>query len=364
MESIRSPEVYTMKGGDGPHSYAKNSTLQRHVIEVAKEAMKETIAEKLDVGAFNSSKTIKIADLGCSVGPNTFEAVETIIEAVRSKYGSQGLSSQIPQFQVFFNDHVSNDFNLLFTTLPRDKQYYAAGVPGSFYERLFPEASLHVVHSSSSLHWLSRVPEEVTNKNSPAWNKGRIHYANSGDEVIRAYKAQGERDMEKFLQLRAQEVVNGGLMLLNSTFNPNGTHPSQCVSHLFVDLIGSSLMELARKGRISEEKVDSFNLPIYLMTPQEMEAAVERNGCFSIERIETLASRPRGNGGNESLDHQMAAHIRAGMEDTITQHFGEDIIDELLDLYRKNIREIFIPFLAKSDGAKGESLLVVLKRKY
>ena len=85
------------------------------------------------------------------------------------------------------------------------------------------------------------------NKNSPAWNKGRVHYANSGDEVIRAYKAQRERDMEKFLQVRAQEVVNGGLMLLYCTCNPNGTHPSQCTANLILDLIGSSLMDLARK---------------------------------------------------------------------------------------------------------------------
>ncbi|KAF3437765.1 hypothetical protein FNV43_RR20521 [Rhamnella rubrinervis] len=306
--------------------------------------MNEAIAEKLDIGALNSPKNFCIADLGCSVGPNTFAAVEIIIEAVKSKYDqSQSLSSQIPQFQVFFNDHVSNDFNMLFTSLPQDKQYYAAGVPGSFYERLFPEASLHFVHSCSSLHWLSRVPEEVTNKNSPAWNKGRIHYANSRDEANRAYKAQRERDMDKFLQLRAQEVVHGGLMLVNFNFNLNGTHPSQCVSNLNLDLIGSSLMDLARK---------------------EMEAAVERNEYFSIERMETLPSQRPGNDGNQSLDHQMAAHVRAGMEDTITQHFGEDIIDEFLDLYRKKIREISIPFIAKSAGGIGEFLLLVLKRKY
>ncbi|CAA3032622.1 SAM dependent carboxyl methyltransferase, partial [Olea europaea subsp. europaea] len=29
-------------------------------------------------------------------------------------------------------------------------------VPGSFYGRLFPKKSLHFVHSSSSLHWLSQ----------------------------------------------------------------------------------------------------------------------------------------------------------------------------------------------------------------
>ena len=54
------------------------------------------------------------------------------------------------------------------------------------------------------------------------------------------------------------------------------------------------------------------------MSPQEMEAAVERNGCFSIERMESLPSQQPGNDGNHSLDHQMAARVRAGMEDTIT----------------------------------------------
>jgi len=29
------------------------------------------------------------------------------------------------------------------------------------------------------------------------------------------------------------------------------------------------------QGIISEEKVDSFNLPVYLMSPQELEAAVD-----------------------------------------------------------------------------------------
>ena len=214
---------------------------------MAKELVNEAIAEKLDIGALNSPRTFCIADLGCSVGPNTFSAVENIIEAVKPKYQRKSLSSQIPEFQVSFNDHASNDFNMLFTSLPHDKQYYAAGVPGSFYGRLFPDASLHFVHSSTSLHWLSRVPKEVMKKDSVAWNKGQIHYANSGDEVIEAYKAQHEWDMEQFLRARAHEVVYGGLMVLIFPINPNGLHHSQSLGNLTFDLLGSSLMELARK---------------------------------------------------------------------------------------------------------------------
>ncbi|KAF3450092.1 hypothetical protein FNV43_RR06172 [Rhamnella rubrinervis] len=345
-----------MNGGDGVYSYAKNSAYQRGVIDVAKNVINETIAENLDIGAFNSSKTIRIADLGCSVGPNTFTAVENIIEAVKSEY-----QSQIPEFHVFFNDHVSNDFNLLFTTIPQDKQYLAAGIPGSFYGRIFPEASLHFVHSSASLHWLSRVPKEVKDKNSPAWNKGQIIYAYSGDEVIRAYKAQHEKDMDNFLQARALEVAYGGLMVLTFPFNPNGSHPSERLVNLSFGLIGTCLMDLVKKGVVSEEKVDSFNLPLYFMSPQEIEAAVERNGCFSIVKMEILPPVRGHNNGNESLDHQLAGMMRAGTEGLIKQHFGEDILDELFDLYRKKMTETFIPSMAKS--VEQGHLFVALKRK-
>ncbi|PQQ15531.1 putative S-adenosylmethionine-dependent methyltransferase [Prunus yedoensis var. nudiflora] len=190
--------AYPMTGGDGPNSYAKNSTLQRGAGDAAKELLNEAIAEKLDIDILSSSNTFHIADLGCSVGPNTFFAVENIIEAVKFKFQSQGLNSQIPEFQVFFNDHTQNDFNMLFRSLPQNRQYYAAGVPGSFYGRLFPNASIHFFHSSYALQWLSRVPKEVVDKNSPAWNKGRIHYSNSTDEVVRALKLNMLRTWSDF----------------------------------------------------------------------------------------------------------------------------------------------------------------------
>jgi jasmonate O-methyltransferase len=36
--------------------------------------------------------------------------------------------------------------------------YYVAGLPGSFYTRLFPCHSVHFFHSSYCLMWLSQVP--------------------------------------------------------------------------------------------------------------------------------------------------------------------------------------------------------------
>ncbi|XP_009347732.2 loganic acid O-methyltransferase-like [Pyrus x bretschneideri] len=353
-------EAFPMKSGDGPNSYAKNSTYQRQLVDAGKEILSKTIAEKLDVEILlSSSSTFRVADLGCSVGPNTFSAVENILEAVEFKYQSRGLSSQIPAgFQVFFNDHTSNDFNMLFRSLPPNRRYCAAGVPGSFHGRLFPNASIHFFHSSFTIHWMSRVPKEVADKNSPAWNKGRIHYLNSTDEVVRAYEAQHAEDMECFLHARAQEIVHGGLMALtipglpslpHETSHPraarNGTH----------QLVESCLTEMVRKGMVSEEKVDSFNVPIYYMSLEELEAAVERNGCFSVERIENLPF-PQGSG---SISKLIISHIRAAIEGLIKQHFGHEILDELFDLCCKKFEEQRLEY----ESGRLIIYLAVLKRK-
>ena len=102
---------------------------QGRVNNTAKRLITEAVVEILDIENFASSNTFRIADLGCSVGPNTFFAVQNIIEAVQFKYQCQGLDSQLPEFQVLFSDHTSNDFNTLFSSLPLDRKYYDAGVP-------------------------------------------------------------------------------------------------------------------------------------------------------------------------------------------------------------------------------------------
>ncbi|KAF9606372.1 hypothetical protein IFM89_025040 [Coptis chinensis] len=172
-------ESFPMNGGEGVYSYKRNSSLQREGVTSSKFIIDEAICEKLDIKRFSTSNPFTIADFGCSTGPNTFIVVQNILDAVDLKYkNSPSLSTHIPEFQVYFNDHIANDFNMLFKSIPLEKKYFAASVPGSFYGRLFPQSSLHFVHSSYSLHWLSAVPYELLDKNSPSWNKGRISYAN------------------------------------------------------------------------------------------------------------------------------------------------------------------------------------------
>nr|POE73596.1 putative s-adenosylmethionine-dependent methyltransferase at5g38780 [Quercus suber] len=328
-------------------------SMQRAGSNAVKAIIDDVIAEKLDVEKqISSSKsTFRIADLGCSVGPNTFIAMQNIIDAVQQKYQSQGFGSHMPEFQVFFNDHASNDFNTLFASLPPERPYFATGVPGSFHGRLFPDFSLDFVHSSFALQWLSKVPEELLNKNSAARNKGRVHYASAPDEVAQAYTAQFAKNITTSLDGGAKKLVVGGLMVLIMLGIPNGVPHSSSATGLMFDFLGHCLMDMTKEGLISEVQVDSFN------SPKEMTQLVERNRCFSIERMEITQPWARV----DDLSGQACTmHLRAVMEGIISKHFGTEIIDELFDRYRKKHGE-FIGLL-ESKCNEGNQLFIVLKR--
>lgn len=111
----------------------------------------EAILENLQIGnpsSSTNSNSFCIADFSCSVGPNTFNAVNNIIETITQKFEIEGHSSLLPEFHVYFNDHVSNDFNILFSNLPQNRQYYAAEFRVHFMEDCFlrPPSILLTLH--------------------------------------------------------------------------------------------------------------------------------------------------------------------------------------------------------------------------
>uniref|UniRef100_A0A803Q3K3 Uncharacterized protein n=1 Tax=Cannabis sativa TaxID=3483 RepID=A0A803Q3K3_CANSA len=53
------------------------------------------------------------------------------------------------------------------------------------------------------------------------------------------------------------------------------------------DFMASILKDLVQEGMIEESEVDSFNMPLYnSASPEDIKDLVERNGCFTIERLE------------------------------------------------------------------------------
>ncbi|KAI3693861.1 hypothetical protein L1987_76816 [Smallanthus sonchifolius] len=158
--------VLHMNTGNGESSYASNSSYQKTGVERSLLVLNEAIngiANQLN----GFPRCFKIADLGCSSGPNTLFVVTNIIDKVHDACLENNY--QVPQFQVFLNDLFDNDFNTVFRSLPtfymkmKEEKGDICGpcyiyvVPGSFYGRLFPNESIHLFHSSYSVHWLSQI---------------------------------------------------------------------------------------------------------------------------------------------------------------------------------------------------------------
>ncbi|OMO72394.1 SAM dependent carboxyl methyltransferase [Corchorus olitorius] len=130
-------------------------------------------------------------------------------------------------------------------------------------------------------------------------------------------------------------------------------------SSLMFDLLGSCLMDMAKEETISESLVDSFNLPIYASSAKEMKEIIERNGCFSIEILET--THPLSEAIVKLDPRVFAAHIRAGLSGIISKHFGNKIIDELFDRLDKKAEEN--SYLLNNPSYTPNQLFIVLIRK-
>ncbi|XP_066161098.1 probable methyltransferase TCM_000336 [Oryza sativa Japonica Group] len=114
-----------------------------------------------------------VADLDCASGPNALALISTAINAVHHHLlgPAPAAASRCDELTVLLNDLPTNDFTSAMTGLPLLRQkhsvvgsgvdywpgVFVSVVPGTFYGRLFPERTMHLVCSSFSLHWLSKV---------------------------------------------------------------------------------------------------------------------------------------------------------------------------------------------------------------
>ena len=111
---------------------------------------------------------------------------------------------------------------------------------------------------------------------------------------------------------------------------------------------------------MDEALVDSFNIPLYFPSPEEIIGLVERNGNFTIERIELSNSSQTRLKGPIDIGERMM-HLRAAWEGMLSRHFGSEIIDLVYERIREkathNSKKI------ESNMRYRSQLFVALKRK-
>lgn len=342
-----------MVGGQGETSYATNSTIQGKAICKAKDIVQESISM---IYCMLQPNRLVIADLGCSSGPNIFTAISHIIDAIDDICGR--LSHQLPELMFFLNDLFGNDFNSIFKSLPSyDKKvqqekgkhvpYYVFGAPGSFYGRLFPKESVHFMYSSYGLHWLSQVPRGLKDAFGASVNKGKIYIDNTSPTIVfESYLEQFSQDFSTFLKLRSNELVSEGRIVLTIMGRSNLQPQHGEMNHLWGSL-AKALNSLVLEGILTEEKVDTFDIPFYAPNMEEVKTVVLHEGSFEIyqlqsfelnwdpfdERIDDFVRDSLTSGKNT------AKSMRAVMEPMLSSHFGEAILDALFSRFATYIRQ-------------------------
>ncbi|XP_028801762.1 uncharacterized protein LOC114756951 [Neltuma alba] len=153
-------QVLRVNGGIGETSNANNSLLERKAVSLTKPMRDEAI-QCFYRETFPLSQAI--AELGCSSGPNTSFVTCELIETVEKL--CRDLNHESPEYTIFLNDLPSNDFNNIFKSIESFKlklregvaggigSCYIAGVPRSFYGRIFPILHPH-------LNWNQRLKEK------------------------------------------------------------------------------------------------------------------------------------------------------------------------------------------------------------
>ncbi|CAN1163549.1 Probable jasmonic acid carboxyl methyltransferase 2 [Linum perenne] len=320
------------------------------IISLIKPAMEEAvrgmIRTTLKKGTLH--ERLGIADLGCSSGPNSLQLVSKIVDLIHSECII--MDRPIPELAVFLNDLPGNDFTNILRSLPEFYKnlkhaakasddpipigVFVSATAGSFYGRLFPRNSLHFVHSSSSLHWLSQVPLGL--ENGAVLNNGQVYITKSSpSQVVEAYTQQFRKDFSLFLRSRSEELVPTGRVLMSLLGRYSHKSPTDQEGSNQWELLARALMSMVADGLVQVEKVDSFNFPYYVPSIDELKDEVERQGSFYVlDQIEAFeVDWYEGVTEDETRGKRVARTIRAVVESMIESHFGGEVGDELFKRY-------------------------------
>ncbi|KQK11430.1 inactive anthranilate O-methyltransferase 1 [Brachypodium distachyon] len=324
---MASKQMLHMNHGQGETSYARNSSIQ----STEQNRMKHLIEDAIvDLCSTLLPGKMLIADLGCSSGPNALALVSIAVKAIHSH--CLEFQQPTPEVCVLLNDLPGNDFNTVVKSLVTLQRSNAPVVvtgiaPGSFYGRLFTSGSLHLVCSSNSLHWLSKAPENLTRNRIPAYDVDEHARRERLPVVLDAYAQQFKKEFRLFLELRAKELVPGGQMVVSL----GGRHSNDIASKSIrpCEALYEILHVMDSEGVVDKTKIDSFYVPIYGPSDEELREVIQDEGSFFIREmlVHDLTS---------GIDRALitaswyANHMRAAFEPIVVQHFGEVNMDEFV----------------------------------
>ncbi|KAK6337264.1 hypothetical protein TWF730_002670 [Orbilia blumenaviensis] len=224
----------------------------------------QTLIMESSLPLFDDIKLGEIVDYGCSQGLNSVAMMQRIL-------GRMAPSSTA---SLVFEDLPSNEFSSLIRLLPGlsannpDLKLYPSLVPRSFYESVVAPQSVDVGFTSSTIHWLKKIPIL-----KPANETVAEYYEK---RTLRNAPAARE-DFREFLSLRGQEIKKGGHLIIAcfGSFTDEEIKIYKDALIIRHRCLFQAAEVLGNKGRLPSRAVARINMPIYDRSEKEFLGGIE-----------------------------------------------------------------------------------------
>jgi hypothetical protein len=299
---------------EGHGAYDEHSLAQHSAGGYGLPLLERAIAEVAHLA--RADRGVTVADLGAAGGRNELEPMGTAIAGLRSG----GVTAPV---LVVHTDIPTNDFTTLFETIENNPntylrlpEVYAFAAGRSFYDRIFPAASVTFGWSSIAVHWLSRVPEPIPD---------HVYCAFATGAVRDALARQSAADWDAFLAARASELRDDGqLVVVGGAATDDGASGAEALMDALNDALGDALAA----GRITAREYGGMTVPTWNRTEAEFTAPFGPGGCAAAAGLEllehSLAALPdqylpqfRASGDAGAFADSVAGFLRAFTEPSL-----------------------------------------------
>lgn len=277
----------TTTGMKGDGYYDAHSKEQRSASEAFLHWIENSISE-LPISS-DCKTSFGILDIGSSEGGNAIYVMNRMINKLRCV-------SDLPIW-VFFSDLPTNDFNHLFANLfpggakaLSDPNIFPCAIGGTAFGRLVPPQALDIATTFNAISFLDKKPDaKLPNYILPmgpgplASRKG----VSVSENERTPFRLQAEDDLYNFYSARAEELVTGGKLLVQ-TF---GRDRCFSTSHGIYDVLSDVVLDFAEDGILPREVYEELIFPIYFRTVEELVAPIDKDErlakSFRVEKTES-----------------------------------------------------------------------------
>ncbi|KAL6924130.1 hypothetical protein FSST1_001404 [Fusarium sambucinum] len=235
----------------GQGAYSSHAALQHQAMLKALPLFQKAAKAVADHGGPHTV----VIEYGSAHGNNSLEPMQAILEATPPR-----------QVELLFSDRPENDFSTLSTTITSwadalDKNefphpLFLSMIPRNFYQKVVPPQSAHLGFSLAALHHLDHVP-------SPTGVQSE------DDQLL---QKQAHLDLSAFLELRAQEIISRGSLVLSFVGQASAGYENYSGP---VDACRNAMIEMVQQGIIPVPVAGSFRVPTYNRTLEDVRKVLD-----------------------------------------------------------------------------------------